>query len=115
MTVEKSLPTQEVSAIGLKLLGRDGSICAVDLAISLTAAIFQAEGIVEHVQHRLKMLCRADRRAGHFLKTMYGIPSKGDGDDLERAFLTARVISSRVMSFSLNSATGAVAEGIQDG
>ena len=82
MTVEKSLPTQKVSAIGLKLLGRDGSVCAVDLAIRLTAATFQAKGTVEHVQHRLKMLCKADRRAGHFLKTVYEIPSKDDGDDL---------------------------------
>ena len=43
------------------------------------------------------------------------MPSKGDGDDLERAFLTAWDISSRVMSSSLNPATGIVAEGIQEG
>ena len=56
MTVEKSFPIQEIRAIGLKLLGIDASVSAAGLAISLTAASFQAKGTVEHVQHRLKIL-----------------------------------------------------------
>ena len=72
-----------VRAIGLKLFGRDGLASAADLPMSLTAASLQAEGTVEDVQHRLNMLNRAGRRAGHLLNTVYGIPSKGDGDDLE--------------------------------
>ena len=54
--VEKSFPTQEVRAIGLKLQGEDGSDLADDLLISLMDANFQADGTEEHTQQRLKML-----------------------------------------------------------
>lgn len=64
--VENSFPTQGVSAIGLKLLGKDGSFTAADLPMSLTAASFQVEGTVEHAQHKLNKLCRAIRRDGHW-------------------------------------------------
>ena len=56
MTVgEKLAHTGGKYIIGLKLRGRDGSVCAVDLAISLTAAIFQVEGSVKHIQYKLKL------------------------------------------------------------
>lgn len=83
------MPTEEVRAIGLKLVGEDGSDFAEGLAISLTAANFHTDGTVELVQRRLKMLCKATRRAGHFLNTRYGIPSTGEGDDFDLDFFTA--------------------------
>jgi hypothetical protein len=52
----KSLPTHEVRAIGLKLVGVDGSDLAEDLPISLMEATFHADGTTEVAQHRLKML-----------------------------------------------------------
>ena len=66
----KSLPTHEVRAIGLKLVGVDGSDLAVDFPISFTTASFHAEGTTEVAQQRLTMLWRATKRAGHHLKTV---------------------------------------------
>ena len=43
--VEKSFPTQEVRAIGRKLMGMDGSDSAEDLLISLMNASFHVEDI----------------------------------------------------------------------
>ena len=64
---------------------------------------------------KLKRSCSAGSNAGHFLNTIYGIPSKGEGEDVILARLTANEISSRETSSSLNPATGFGGEGIQGG
>ena len=89
MTVVNSLPMHDVRAIGLKLDGDDGSDDAAGFPISLIAANFQIDGTHEVAQQRLKMLWRATKSDGQFLKTLYGIPSTGEGEELERDFFTA--------------------------
>ena len=113
--VVNSLPMHDVRAIGLKLDGDDGSNDAAGFPISLIAANFQVDGTHEVVQQRLKMLWRATKRDGQFLKTLYGIPSTGEGEELDRDFFTASAISAIDMSSSLKSTAGAEADGIHGG
>ena len=79
-----------MSATVLKLLGEAGSEIAATLAINLTDASFQAQGTVDRAQQRLKILCKANNYAGHLLKILYGIQSKGDGDELLHDIVTER-------------------------
>ena len=65
----KSLPTQDVSAMGLKLFGRVGSSSAACFPISLTEAVFHCSGTIDCAQQVLKRSCRVVTNAGHFLKT----------------------------------------------
>ena len=67
---ESNLLTAEVSAIGRKFAGEDGSSLAELLGISLTAATFHEEGTFPSMMTLLKRSSRAGRREGHFLKIM---------------------------------------------
>ena len=98
--------------MGLKLLGDAGSELAAALAISLTDASFQAQGTVDSAQQRLKILCKANSNAGHLLKILYEIPSKGDGDKLLRDLFTAASIS---VPSVLNLVVDGLGEGIHAG
>ena len=64
--VVNNFPMHEVRAIGLKLLGEEGSCSAVVLLINLTAANFHCVGTVESDQQQLNRSCRAVSRDGHF-------------------------------------------------
>ena len=110
-----SLPMQDVRAIGLKLAGDDGSDVADSFPSSLMAVNFHVDGTAEVAQQRLNMLCRATRREGQFLKILYGIPSTGEGEELDRDLFTACAIFAKEMSSSLKLTDGAGVDGIHDG
>ena len=110
-----SLPMQDVRAIGLKLAGDVGSDIADGFPSSLMAANFHVDGTAEVAQQRLNMLCRATRREGQFLKILYGIPSTGEGEELDCYLFTACAISAKEMSSSLKLTDGAGVGGIHDG
>ena len=110
-----SLPMQDVRAIGLKLAGDDGSDVAHGFPSSLMAANFHVDGTAEVAQQRLNMLCRATKREGQFLKILYGIPSTGEGEELDSDLFTACAISAEEMSSSLKLTNGAGIGGIHDG
>ena len=74
----KSLPTQEVRAIGLKLAGCERSFFAASFPINLMAASFQPFGITDCDQKIFRSAGTSDR---HFLRMMYGIWLKGDGNE----------------------------------
>ena len=104
-----------MSATVLKLLGDAGSEIAATLAINLTDASFQAQGTVDRAQQRLKILCKANIYAGHLLKILYGIPSKGDGDELLRDLITAASISTSEIPSVLKLMVDGLGEGIHAG
>ena len=110
-----SLPMQDVRAIGLKLGGDDVSDVADGFPSSLMAANFHVDGTAEVAQQRLNMLCRATRREGQFLKILYGIPSTGVGEELDRDLFTGCAISAKEMSSSLKLTDGAGVSDIHDG
>ena len=97
---------QGVRAIGLKLVGVDGSCSAAAFPISFTDALFHIAGITDPDQQELNRSCRATSSVGHFLKMMYGMPSKGHGADVDLAFLTAVAISSILMVSQSKSTDG---------
>lgn len=66
----KTFPTHDVSAIGGKLDGVDGSSKAGLFGTSLMTADFHASGIVDDDQAMLKMCRRARHNAGHFLRIL---------------------------------------------
>ena len=106
--VVKSLPTHDVSAMGRKFEGTDGSSCAACFPSNFTEAVFHCSGTTDCTQHALYMLWRAVSSAGHLLKTTYGTPSSGQGADLLLDLLTA---SSNVMALQLKSSLGGDGEG----
>ena len=106
-----------VRAISRKFAGDEGSLDAVLLGISFTAATFQADGTTPSIITRLKRSNRAGWRDGHLLKMVYKIWSRGDGDDEALDLLMTRESSSQVigpMSIDL-SETGEGGNGNHDG
>lgn len=76
---EKSLLIAGVSVMGLKFAGSEGSSSAELFGISLTAATFQADGMLPSMMTLLKKSRRAGWREGHFFRIVYKIQSKGGG------------------------------------
>ena len=108
----KIFPMHDVSAIGLKLDGDEGSSLANPLVISLMDAVFHACGIVDVCQHRLYRLNRACTKEGHLFKILYGIWSRGDGVEEALYHLIVPLISSMEKGDSSKLNTGALADGI---
>lgn len=71
-----------------------------------TAAAFHCAGTTHCDQQVLKRFSRTTSSAGHVLKTMYGMPSKGQGAEVDFIFLTAPRISPGVISSHTNSTCG---------
>ena len=111
----KTLPIQDVRAIGRKFLGDLGSSSAFFFPRSLNTPTFQAVGTSFTAQHVLNRWSSADIREGHFFNTRYGIWSRGLGHDTDFDLESTRVTSSTVNAAVSIWTKGAGASGIHDG